>query len=57
MILYVDVARPEPISGYNPDFGFYINRPFYVVSELSANRYLDIVKSELVIKTRTSRET
>ena len=57
MILYVDVAKPEPTAGFNPDFGFYINRPFYVVSELSANRYLDIVKSSLVIKTRSSRET
>lgn len=57
MILYVDVAQPEPSAGLNPDFGLFINRPFYIVSQMESNRYMDIVKGYLVVKTRTNRET
>jgi hypothetical protein len=34
-----------------PDWGLYIERPFYVVSELNSHRYLDLVGNNLVIKT------
>ena len=56
-ILYVDSAKPEPTKGLNPDFGLYINRPFYIVSHMPSKRYVDLIGSELVIKTRNGRKT
>ena len=56
-ILYVDTAKPEPTSGYNPDFGLYINRPFHIVSQYGKRRYLDLVGRNLVIKTRATRKS
>ena len=56
-ILYVDVAKPEPTSGLNPDYGLYINRPFYIVSQLTSRRYLDLIGNNLVIKVKNGRKT
>jgi len=33
----------EPTKGYNKDFGFYIGRPFYIVSKLPMKRVVDVV--------------
>ena len=42
----------------NPDFGFIIERPFYIVSQLEDNRYLDIVNNyQVVTKIRNGRNT
>ena len=54
-ILYVDVAKPEPTSGLNPDFGLYINRPFMIRSYLGQRRYLDLVGNNVLIKTKNGR--
>jgi len=36
----------------------YVERPFYIVSMMAANRYLDVIDSRnLVIKTRNGRKT
>jgi hypothetical protein len=44
---------PEPKKGdFNPEFGLYVERPFYIVSSLGKGRYLDVVNSRLVIKTQ-----
>jgi hypothetical protein len=54
-ILYVDDDKPEPAKGeLNKEFGLYVERAFYVVSEFGIGRYLDIVNNKLVIKTRNS---
>lgn len=50
---------PGPAKkGMNSDFGFYINRPFYIVSELYMNRVIEVVGARnLVIKVRANRKT
>jgi len=42
-VIYVDKAKPVPSKGYSDDFGFHINRPFYIVSELPFNRVAECV--------------
>jgi hypothetical protein len=37
-VLYLDKKGKTETSGLNEEFGFYINRPFYLVSELPFNR-------------------
>jgi len=37
-IVYVDKAKPIQTKGYNEEFGFHINRPFYIVSRLPMGR-------------------
>jgi hypothetical protein len=40
-IVYVDEAKPEPKKGeMSPQWGFVVERPFYIVSQMKANRYL-----------------
>jgi hypothetical protein len=41
-IVYVDEAPKPSTKGMNKEFGFYINRPFYIVSKLPMRRVLDI---------------
>ena len=51
-IKYVDSMKPEPKKGeLNADFGFYVERPFYLVSQMKNHRYLDMIGRNLVIKT------
>jgi len=58
-LIYADVMPEEPKKGeLNKKFGLYVERPFYIVSQLSKHRYLDIIDSRnLVIKTRNGRNT
>lgn len=58
-LIYADEYPAEPKKGeINSDFGLYVERDFYVVSELSSNRYLDIINGRnMVIKTRNGRNT
>jgi len=40
-IVYVDEAKPEPKKGQmSPKWGFIVERPFYIVSEMKSNRHL-----------------
>jgi len=40
-IIYVDEWKGEPKKGeLNEDFGFYVERPFHIVSQLPRRRYL-----------------
>ena len=52
-IIYVDEWKGEPTKGQlNEDIGLYVERDFYVVSQLPDNRYLDLVsRRNMVIKT------
>jgi hypothetical protein len=41
-VIYVDKAKGPQKSGLNKDFGFHVNRPFYIVSELPFNRVAEM---------------
>jgi hypothetical protein len=58
-VIYADQWKRDPIKGeLNEEYGLYVERPFYVVSELSKNRYLDLINNRnMVIKTRNARST
>jgi membrane carboxypeptidase/penicillin-binding protein PbpC len=60
-IVYADEYPEEPKKGeLNKDFGLYVERPFYIVSELASNRYLDwdaLKTRNLYIKTPNGRNT
>ena len=50
-ILYVDKKPKAMTKGLNRNFGFYINRPFYIRSKLPMRRVIEIVGGRnLVIK-------
>jgi hypothetical protein len=52
-VIYLDEAADEPTSGLNKDFGFWINRPFYIVSELPMHRVIEVIGAKaLVIKSK-----
>jgi hypothetical protein len=58
-IIYVDEYPEEPGKGeLNEDFGLYVERPFYIVTKMSSNRYLDLINNRnMVIKTSNGRNT
>jgi len=58
-IVYADEYPAEPTKGQlNKDFGLYVERDFYVVSELANNKYLEVVNNRnIVIKTPNGRNT
>jgi hypothetical protein len=58
-VVYADQYPDEPVKGeLNADFGMYVERDFYVVSELKSNRYLDLINNRnMVIKTPNARNT
>jgi len=57
-IIYVD-EYSEPKKGQlNEDFGIYVERDFYVVSQMGSHRYLDLINNRnFVIKTANGRKT
>ena len=58
-VVYADEYPKEPIKGeLNTQFGLYVDRTFYIVSELNNHRYLDLINNrDMVIKTRNGRKT
>jgi hypothetical protein len=42
-VLYVDQGPKLETKGLNEEFGFHINRPFYIVSELPMNRVAEML--------------
>jgi hypothetical protein len=40
-IVFLDKAKPDPTEGLNKEFGFHINRPFYIVSRLWMRRVVE----------------
>jgi len=58
-IVYTDEWKGEPGKGeLNEDFGLYVDRTFYIVSELKTGRYLDLINNRnMVIKTRNGRKS
>jgi len=41
--LYVDKAKPVATKGFNKEFGFHINRPFYIESRLPMGRVAECI--------------
>jgi len=58
-VIYVDQYPREPIKGeLNKDFGLFVERDFYIVSEMGKHRYLDLIGNRaMVIKTPNGRKT
>jgi hypothetical protein len=58
-IVYADEWKGEPGKGeLNEEFGLYVERPFYVVSELASHKFLDIINNRnFVLKTSNGRNT
>jgi len=58
-IVYADEYPEDPKKGeLNNDFGLYVERDFYIVSQMKSNRYLDLLNNrQMVIKTPNGRNT
>ena len=49
---------PPKKGELNEDFGFYVERPFHLVSLMPSRRYLDVVENtKVVIKTPNSYDS
>jgi len=44
-VVYLDKAAKDPTKGLNKEFGFHINRPFYMVSRLPFHRVIETINS------------
>ena len=43
---------------YHPGYGLFVQRPFYILTEMSSHRYLDLINNRnMVIKTSNGRKT
>jgi hypothetical protein len=58
-LVYTDEWKGEPVKGeLNEDFGLVVERDFYVVSQLPAHRYLDLINNKnFAIKTPNGRKS
>jgi membrane carboxypeptidase/penicillin-binding protein PbpC len=58
-LVYTDEWKGEPGKGeLNEEFGLYVERPFYIVSQMSAHRYLDLINNRnFAIKTQNGRKS
>jgi hypothetical protein len=52
-VVYADEWKGEPGKGeFNEDFGLYVERPFFIVTQLPSRRYLSVVNNrQITIKT------
>jgi hypothetical protein len=51
-LVYTDEWKTYGKGELNPEFGMYIERDFHIISQMSSNRYLDLInKRNFVIKT------
>ena len=58
-LVYLKDYEAEPTKGQlNKKFGLYVERPFYIISDLGEHRYLDLINNRnMVIKTRNGRSS
>jgi hypothetical protein len=54
-IVYVDEAKPEQSKGLDEEFGFHINRPFYLRSRLPMQRVAEAVGANNVVLKRYAK--
>jgi hypothetical protein len=48
-IVYLDQSPKEPTTGLNKDFGFWVNRPFVIISRLPMGRAVEIVGGRHIV--------
>jgi hypothetical protein len=51
-VVYLDKAAKTETKGLNEEFGFHINRPFYLVSELPFNRVAECIGANNIVLKR-----
>jgi hypothetical protein len=58
-IIYADEWKGEPGKGeLNEEFGLYVERPFYIVSEMKTHRYIDLINNrKFALKVPNGRNT
>jgi len=56
-VVYLDKADKLETKGLNEEFGFHINRPFYIVSELPFNRVAESIGANNVTLKRWRKNT
>lgn len=57
-ILYLDEMKsPLSTGDFDPDFGFYCNREFSVISKMAGKKYIDTIGDNLVLKSRSTTTT
>ena len=58
-LIYADAYPEEPVKGeLNKEFGLYVERDFFIVSQLDSHRYLEVIDNrKIVIKTPNGRNT
>jgi len=56
-VLYLDKGPKRETKGLNEEFGFYINRPFYMVSELPFNRVAEMLGGTNMVLKRWRKNT
>jgi hypothetical protein len=57
-VVYLDNKEKEQTKGLNEDFGFHINRPFYIKSRMLFGRVAELVgASNIVLKRYTKNRT
>jgi hypothetical protein len=55
-VIYKDDWKGEPTKGQlNKEYGMYVQRPFYIQSQMGKRRYLDLIGRQFVIKTSNGR--
>jgi hypothetical protein len=57
-LIYANEWKRDPVKGeLNEDFGIYVDRTFYIQTQMKSKRLLDILGRNFVIKTRNGRNT
>jgi membrane carboxypeptidase/penicillin-binding protein PbpC len=57
-LIYVSDWKRDPKKGeLNEDFGVYVERDFYIQTQMGSKRYLDLIGRNLVMKTKNGRNT
>jgi hypothetical protein len=56
-VVYLDKGPKTETKGLNEEFGFHINRPFYLVSELPFNRVAEMLGGTQVVLKRWRKNT
>ena len=42
-VVYLDTAAAQVTEGLDKNFGFYINRPFYMISRMPLRRVIEVI--------------
>jgi len=57
-ILYLDEVKPDPVKGQlNPKYNMVVEQEFFIVSALPDGKYLDIIGTDVVVKTPNGKST